>query len=390
MTGGNSSVKIDNNRTLVSTKPSDLRILPLDRRHNSAMLNILRESPIETGGLSICFDRQPDIFLMAELKYSRPIWGGFFEGDDLAGFALIGNHEAFVNGHVTRVMHITDCYIRPQSRGRGYLRAALPFFFGNHGADTSIGYAVIMKGNQPAEAQLREGKLADKPWCVRGKRIAGLAAKNILFCLPHGKRTAYVVRTARLDDIDSIVGLLHKEHSIRLFGMVTDRDRFTAGLKNRPGLTIENYYVIEHGGRLIGVCAAWDTCAFKQNRVIRYGPWLSAVRGGYNLLSFITGTPKLPAPGESFRDIVITDWAVQERSAEVMHALLQHVYNIYYGKGYHSMIFGSCADDPILGATRGFVRTEVVSDIMQVSVGGRGLEPGAIQTTLPFIDIAFL
>jgi hypothetical protein len=117
---------------------------------------------------------------------------------------------------------------------------------------------------------------------------------------------------------------------------------------------------------------------------------LSAIRGGYNLLSYITGTPKLPAPGESFRDIVITDWAVQERSVEVMHTLLQHVYNIYYGRGYHSMIFGSCADDPILGATHGFVRTEVVSDIIQVSVGGRGLEPGTIQTTLPFIDIAFL
>jgi hypothetical protein len=73
-----------------------------------------------------------------------------------------------------------------------------------------------------------------------------------------------------------------------------------------------------------------------------------------------------------------------------MHALLEHIYNTYYGRGYHSMIFGSCADDPILAATRGFVKTKVVSDIALFSLGERWLEPGEIQRSLPFIDIALL
>jgi hypothetical protein len=387
--GGNSAMNCDPQRTPVLTKPPGFRILPLDRRHNSAMLAILHESPIETGGLSICFDRQPDIFLMAELKYSQPLWGGFFEGAELAGFVLLGNHEAFVNGRITPVTHIANCYIRPQSRGHGYLRAALPFFFSDRSVDTAIGYAVIMKGNRAAESQSKE-KPADKPWGLQFKKIGDLSARNILFSLLSRKKPAYAVRTARLDDIDAIVGLLCAEHSNRLFGLVTDRDRFAAALENRPGLSIDNYCVIEQSGRLIGVCAAWDTGAFKQNRVVRYGPWLNAVRGGYNFLSFLTGTTALPAPGKSFRNIAITDWAVQDRSVKAMHALLQHVHNIYYGRGYHSMIFGSCADDPVLEATRGFFRTEVVSAIMQVSLGGKWPEPGAIQTTLPFIDIAFL
>jgi hypothetical protein len=353
------------------------------------MLKILHESPIETGGLSICFDRQPDIFVMAELKYAPPVWGGFFEGDELAGFALLGNHDAYVNGRVATVMHIANCYIRPQSRGRGYLRASLPFFLSENRPDASIGYAVVMKGNRAAESQLGD-KMADTPWRLRSKKIAELAANNIFLSLRRRSKPAYEVRTARLDDIDAIVGLLRTEHSTRLFGLVTDRDRFAAGLRTRPGLSIDNYYVIEHGGELIGVCAAWDTCAFKQNRVIRYGPWLGAVRAANNILSSITGTPSLPAPGESFRDIVVTDWAVRDRSVELMHALLEHIYNTYYGRGYHSMIFGSCADDPILAATRGFVKTKVVSDIALFSLGERWLEPGEIQRSLPFIDIALL
>jgi hypothetical protein len=377
------------NRIMNPINYTDFQILPLERQHNDAMLKILHESPIEASGLSICFDRQPDIFVMAELKYAPPIWGGFFEGDELAGFALLGNHEAYVNGRITPVMHIANCYIRPQSRGRGYLRASLPFFLSENHPDASIGYAVVMKGNRAAESQLGD-KMAGAPWHLRSKKIAELAANNIFLSLHHRSKPAYAVRTARLDDIDGIVGLLRTEHSDRLFGLVTDRDRFATGLRARPGLSIDNYYVIERGRKLIGVCAAWDTCAFKQNRVMRYGRWLRAVRTANNLLSFITRTPSLPAPGESFRDIVVTDWAVRERSVELMHALLEHIYNTYYGRGYHSMIFGSCADDPILMAARGFVRTKVISDIALFSLGERWLEPGKIRTKLPFIDIALL
>jgi hypothetical protein len=374
---------------MLLTSSSDFRILPLDHRHNQAMLKILHESPIEAGGLAICFDRQPDIFAMAELKYSPLIWGGFFEGEELAGFALVGHHEAYVNGRITPVMHFANCYIRPQSRGRGYLRAALPFFLSERHADASIGYAVVMKGNRAAESKLGD-KLAEAPWHLRSKKIAGLVANSIFLSLRRRSKPAFAVRTARLDDIDAIVDLLRAEHSNRLFGLVTDRDRFAAGLRIRPGLSIDNYYVIEQGGKLAGVCAAWDTCAFKQNRVVRYSPWLGAVRSANNLISFLAGTPSLPAPGDSFRDVVVTDWAVRERSVELMHALLEHVYNTYYAQGYHSMIFGSCADDPILGATRGFIRTKVVSDIALFSLGEGQWEPGKIQTSLPFIDIALL
>jgi hypothetical protein len=246
-----------------------------------------------------------------------------------------------------------------------------------------------MKGNRAAESLLGD-KMDGEPWHLRSKNIAVLAARNIFLSFRRDRKPAFAIRTARLDDIEGMVELLSSEHSNRLFGLVTDRDRFAAGLNTRPGFSIDNYYVVEQGRRLIGVCAAWDTGAFKQNRVVRYGPWLSAVRAGNNLISFFAGTPALPAPGEAFRSIFVTDWAVRDRSVEVMHALLEHVYSAFYGRGYHFMTFGSCADDPMLAATRGFSGTNVASNIALFSLGKRGLEPGAINTSLPFIDIALL
>jgi hypothetical protein len=362
------------------------QIRPLDRRNNPAMLEILRQSPIETGGLSICFDRQPDIFAMADLKYAPAIWRGFFEGDTLAGFGMVGYHSAYVNGSVTPVMHITDCYIRPGSRGRGYLKSALGYFSDEGAGRAQIGYAVVMKGNRAAEAQIGD-RFAETPCGLKSRIIGDLVARSIVLAYPRRASTNLKVRRARLDDIPDVVGLLQAEHQQRLFGLVTDCDVFAAQLAQRSGLSIDDYYVAERAGKLEGVCAAWDTSAFKQNRVVRYGFGLSLVRAASIATARIGGLPTLPRPGEAFRDVFLTDWAVRDRSEEVMHALIEHIYREYRDRRYHTLIFGSCAQDLLLRAARRFPGTDLVSHIALISLDVNGLEYDA---RLPFIDLALL
>jgi hypothetical protein len=362
------------------------QIRPLDRRNNSAMLEILQQSPIETGGLSICFDRQPDIFAMADLKYAPAVWRGFFEGDTLAGFGMVGYHSAYVNGSITPVMHITDCYIRRDSRGRGYLKSALDYFL-DEGADRAqVGYAVVMKGNRAAEAQIGD-RFAESPCGLKSRIIGDLIARTIVLAYPRRASAHLTVRRARLDDIDDVVSLQQAEHLQRLFGLVIDREEFAAQLAGRPGLSIDDYYVVERAGKLEGVCAAWDTSAFKQNRVVRYGFGLNLVRAASVLTAKIGGLPTLPRPGEAFRDVFLTDWAVRNRSEEVMHALIEHIYSEYRDRRYHTMIFGSCAQDPLLRAARRFPGTDLVSHIALMSLDVNGLEYDA---RLPFIDLALL
>ena len=379
------------NRPMISSAAAQgqLQILPLNSRHNDAMLEILHQSPIETGGLSICFDRLPNIFAMADLKYNPAVWGGFFDDGKLEGFAMVGHHKAYVNGSVTHVMHITDCYINPRSRGRGYLKAAIPFFFGGGCRGASLGYAVIMKGNRAAEAQVGD-RFAAQPWSVRSKIVGAVVAKNILITFARKRPPLLPVRAARAEDIDDIVALLRAEHSRRLFGLVVDRDEFTAQLKQRPGLSIDDYYVVEKDGKLVGVCAAWDTNAFKQNRVVRYGWGLKIVRAANILAAPIGGFPRLPAPGNVFRDVFVTDWAVCGRSVEVMQALLEYIYAEYRRRHYHTLIFGSYEGDPMLEATGGFWTTSVVSHVVLFPLEERWHEASAIDTHFPYIDLALL
>ena len=287
------------------------------------------------------------------------------------------------------MLHLTDLYLTPGMRGGGHCARFLPFFFGEHGRGADLGYAVVMRGNRPAEA-LMDRDYSGFPMAPHRRFIGDLDVRNILLTTRRPETTGVHVREARMEDVEQMVALLRAEHADRLFGLVVDRDTFVANLSKRPGFGIESYRVTEEQGRVTGVAAAWDTNSFKQNRVVRYRLRMRLVRGVTNLLAPLAGWSKLPAPGGSFRDAFITDWAVKERNPRLLAALLDRIYTEYRHRGYNSLIFGSAADDPLLEATRGFSFLSVFSRIALIATDAGRLKKSSLKTRLPFIDVALL
>ena len=366
-----------------------LEVQRLERKNNAEMLAILEESPVESGGLSITFDRRPCVFTAAELKYDPAVYAGLFDEGRLAGFALLGIHQARVEGAVRPVMHLTDFYLRREVRGGGHLANLVPFFFGDRGWGVDLGYAVVMRGNRPAESLVGR-QVSRLPVEPRSRFIGDLDVRNILLTIRRSEISGVKVREARLEDVEQIVALLQEEHRDRLFGLVVDRDTFVADLSRRPGFGIESYRVTEEQGRVTGVAAAWDTSSFKQNRVVRYSPRMQLVRGVTNALAPLAGWSRLPAPGGRLRDAFITDWAVKDRSPRLLAALLGRLYTEYRCRGYNTLIIGSAADDPLLEATSGFSCLSVVSRIALFATDPRRLEEEGLRRGLPFIDVALL
>jgi hypothetical protein len=361
-------------------------IRPLDRSHNRTMLDILRLCPVQFGGVTLCFDRQPDIFAMADLKYDPPVWNGVFEHGQLMGFALTGYHQAHVNGEPRQVLHFTDTYFHPGARGRGYLFTHVPNFFDEGRA--SLGYAVRLNGSgAPADGPRKQIPLTRSG--ISSVFVSDLVVQNILLLPPRRRQSALQVRHARMDDVDDIVALLRDEHRQRLFGLVLTSDTFVARLRQRPGLSIENYYVVEHGGALTGVCAAWDTQAFKQDRVLSYSRWLRFVQR-IGRVAQPAGFPALPNPGEPFRNVFLTDWAVRDRSPQMLRALIDHIYCEYRSRGYFNLVFGSCADDPLLNAMGGYWIDTLRFTTAVLTRDPRCLAGDGLHTHLPFIDVALL
>jgi GNAT superfamily N-acetyltransferase len=365
-------------------------IEPIDRSHNTAILNILRSSPNSTENLTVCFDRQPDFFCLPDIRYNPHYYYGYFHNDQLKGFGGIGYHDAMVNGLPGTVFHMRDYYVAPEARGKGFGYRLTERFFKNPYNQSDVGYVIIMAGNRPSLHYV--GRRNEKfPYIPYSRIINQLDVRNIMLTWPVINSRDYTIRKAENEDIPEIVALLNNEHRERLFGNLYDETTFREYLSKRPGLEISDYCLaIDKAGKTCGVCAAWDCSSFKQTRVIKYGKRFRKAKMLYKGLSLLFDLQPLPSPGECFRDTIITDYAVRNRDPGIMNALLRYLYNDLRKRGFQNMMWGSSADDPLLKASEGFFHQRVVSNIVLISTNPEMTENGRIRNHLPFIDIPCL
>jgi hypothetical protein len=365
-------------------------IEPLDRNYNTEILKIIQSSPNITDSLTVCFDRQPDFFRLAEIRYDPCFYYGYFRLNELKGLCGIGYHDAMVNGKPDTVFHMRDYYVAHESRGLGFGLKVAEKFFRNTFKNTDTGYLVILSGNTASLGYIGHRNEAF-PFMPYSRTINQQDVRNIMIVWPVRRWWKYKIRKALLADIPDVVSLLNSEHRNRLFGKLYSADTFQNYLDKRPGLTLDNYYIAtDRYDRPCGVCAAWDCHEFKQTRVLNYGRRIKLSKAAYRGLSVIFGLPSLPEPGQCFKDIALTDYAVRERNPEIMHALLKAIYIEARENGYQTILFGSSADDPVLKASKGFFFQRVISNIVLISRDRDKMEPGAVRNYLPYIDIPTL
>ncbi len=373
----------------MSLPPEALCIETIGRERNGDMLRIIGESPIETPGLTVAFDRAPDVFAIPELFSERVTCLGFLEAEELLGFAMLSYQKRYVNGEPRLVMYYGCAHVKPEGRGRGFLYRISDRLFRDHDERSDIGYAIVMAGNRPAERIIGPRRF-DYPY-LPASRIAGtLCARNILILGRRKESAGFRVRRATPADTDAMVSLLQEEYRARLFGPVIDRAAFLENAVKRPGCGLEDHYVAERDGEIVGTCAAWDTERLRQTRVIRYGARLRLAAKAHALLAGPAGFPPMPREGERIKDVTITDAAVRERSPEILEALLRTISNDLYAKRCHMMTVGSCRRDPLLRATRAFVGFTVVSNIVLFAGDPTLIEEGRVDASLPYVDLAMV
>lgn len=360
----------------------------LTQEDNRQMLEILQLSPIESGGLSICFDREPDIFIMAKLKYEPAKYIGIFQGEHLLGFGLIGYHTGMVSGVPQQVFHFSNVFMRREFRGKGLFFKARNLFFQDTYQNACLGYAVIMKGNKNAERYV--GWHSEKyPFTPHSSLLNTYDVRNIIITFKK-RESKLIVRKARMEDIHYIVSLLKAEFSERLFAPHIDEDKFKNNLKQRPNFSISNYYVVEKGNQIVGTCAAWDCSSFKQIRILKYSKQFKRIKNTYNLFSRFFRFPPLPDAGQSFKAAYITDCAVEKRDPEIMNAMLRKIYNEYRSQKFNMIVFGSYKNDRLLKATNGFYYQSVESNIYLLHKDEAMMEKLKQTNDKPYIDVAFL
>ncbi len=352
------------------------------------MLAVLRGSPVITDRITICFDRQPDIFALPRCKYDDFYYQGLFSGESLKGYGMVSYHKQMVNGEPGEVFCVRDLYVLPEARNQRFLARSAENHFRDHQERSTLGYGLIMHGNN-ASLRFVGKKLGNNHYSPWSRIINQLNIHIILFTFPVSGNPNFTIRRAQTEDIPVIVTLLNNEHRNRLFGNIYSEGTFPLYLQKNTGLSISDYFLaFDRNGRCCGVCAAWDMCQLKQTRVLHYGKNFFPVKIAYQAVSALLKHPPLPKPGDPFREVTVTDYAVRDRDPKIMNALLRTVYNEYRHLGYHFMIWGCSMDDPLLNAGKGFIRQHIVSNIVLMSTDDRLLGNGIIKAHLPYIDVS--
>lgn len=348
------------------------------------MISIQEASPINAGGLQICFDKSPDIFKISKLKFSESEHLGFFSGKTLEGFASMGFYNALVKGLEQNVFTFCNFFLLPEARGHRLSELAMKEFFSRAEGKANYGIAVTMKGNRPVESYIGQ---TNYEWMPPSRVIDDLVVKSILFCFPCKNESEYTVRNAKPEDLHDIVLLLNREHKQRDFGLVYKEDEFET-VMNMRGLKIEDYFVATNKkGEIKGVCLAWDCSSFRRTRILKYSPGFYPVLLAYKMMERFFNMAPLPENNGYFREITITDYAVENRNCVLMNALLSDIYCRFRNGKYHFMNFASCKSDPLLKAANNFWHRDIVSHIIFSSFDRKSFNN---QVKLPYIDIAFL
>lgn len=335
----------------------ELRVL--GEEWNNHLLKLTKKSPVDTGKFQILFDRSPDIFAIPRLTSYKIRCLGLFANNELLGYAFATCQKRYLNQQLRDVIYLGNIHTFRKGAGKVLLNLLSKRMerILAEGTSAEFIYAYVAAQNFPAMKLTEQGYF-------NSDVVGQLSMNTLLLLYPVKQSRGYSVKRADRADIPAIVQLLEEEFQQRLLSPAISRDIFLDYLKRRPNFGIENYFIALKGGRLVGLCSAWDMTVFKKNRVLTYSTGMSMIRQVYNMAAKFSSAASLPAAGEPFRDITIAEYAVKDRNPDILEALLRYIANNYRTRGYHSLIFGSDSKDPLLKATSPFLSRELRSNVI--------------------------
>jgi ribosomal protein S18 acetylase RimI-like enzyme len=338
------------------------------------------------GAVAIRFAREPDYF------HGTSIMGDPCDvvvvrdrtTGRLAGFGCRAERRAFVNGREERIGYIGQIRAAPGYRGRWLAQRAMAWLRASGGAD--LLYCGVVARENPRAREVLVGRRP--PGSLRRIRLGGLTTCAILLRPRRPPRIAGLdVAPARIADIEEVVAFLRREGPRRQLFPAYSVEEFIGGRTLR-GLAPDDVAVARRGGAIVGVMAAWDQAAYKQDVVDGYGTALRRLRPAYDLLARALGARPLTPPGEAIPLDFAACTCVAGDDPVVMQALLAASAARALSRGKAFLMVGLADDDPLLAVARSWLHVTYRSDVFALSWAA---DPGAIlDGRVPYIEIATL
>lgn len=314
------------------------------------------------GPVSYCLERDPDFFALTRLQGDA---AQVFVIDEpgTGELAAMGTHVPQLlrwNGVVRRVSYLADLKVDPKHRGT-HLGASMMEVAGAFlaSSDACFGYGIVLAGN-PLMAPIINHDAA----ALRFTRLSTVRNHTLFFRPLLAFRHEGTVRAASVADIPAMVELWNRQMAVRELTRAWTAQDLRDRLARTPGLSFDDFLVVERGGLLTGFAAAWDASAIKRVRLLRTGRALRCVRGAYNPSAALLSLPRVPAEGDVLPIAHVSPFCADTPGD--LRALLARLCNTQRHAGRLCLDIALDRRDPLAAALRGFVGTRLDFELFAV------------------------
>lgn len=353
---------------------------PSDAR---ALLTINRACPIESD-FTLRFDREPDFFAWPRAVFDSFEYLGFYDGDRLVGYGLVGYREGWTGSAWGRWAYAGDLRLVPEYRGLGVAGRGIATLLERVPLDVGLGFVVLKRGNTVAERLARSFRLES----IQYDRAGVLEVVNLPIRPRAGDVAEGSIRPAVAGDLPASATLLRGGWEGRLFApRVEDAGGRRLGADVDAGRAV----VAMRGDRIVGIIAWHDYSDVRRTTILRYSARSWPLRAAWRVARG-AGVPlaTLPQPGGSLRAVTVTHLAVEDDAPAVVDALVDAAMRALAGGGVHLLQVAEMSGHPLLKALRGRCGWRFRSNVWIGWRSGARSPIGAAPRRPPFIDLAII
>jgi len=195
------------------------------------------------------------------------------------------------------------------------------------------------------------------------------------------------VERATANDIPAIAVLLQRTYRHYDFAPVWSAAEL-ASLLAAGHLRIDDFLIVRCGPGVRACLAVWDQNAMKQTVVRGYSPPLALARPLLNVISPLTGMPRMPETGQPLRQVYLSHVAVDEDDSRIFQSLLSAGLTLSRQRGFDVALTGFSSLHPFSAVVRRRAALHYRSDLYLVSWDKAG--PERTEARLPHPEIAIM
>jgi hypothetical protein len=317
---------------------------------DAAIRSLLRREPMP-GRISVTFEREPDFWLGCKVTGDdcRVLVARQAGRSEIVGLACRSTRDVFINGAVRRLGYLGQLRVDSRYRGQWLVSRGFSKLKQLHDADPLPAYLVsIVDNNREATGVLVKHRRRGFPvfHAVADFRTLAIHVNRA----KSESRGDIAIAPAHTNELADVARFLNLHGAARQFSSYWTEEALAQ--LSPLGLTAGDLRIARRDHQIVGIAGLWDQSSYKQTVVRAYSGWLKFMMPLYNKGAPFLGRRKLPRPCDQILSAYASPFCIANNDLFVCRALLRDLLNLAQSRGFHTLLIGLDANDPLMKAAR--------------------------------------